>query len=72
MTTVEIIEKIQDIVLNGRKLIGYCIEWSLITGEYYCALLDKSNDAIREKRPHLTKKNILLQLLDYSGSQILS
>lgn len=30
-----------------------------ITGAYYAALLDRLNDAIKEKRPHLKKKKVL-------------
>ncbi|XP_011052032.1 PREDICTED: uncharacterized protein LOC105144677 [Acromyrmex echinatior] len=30
-----------------------------ITGEYYAALLDKLNDEIKKKRPHMAKKKVL-------------
>ncbi|XP_011066981.1 PREDICTED: histone-lysine N-methyltransferase SETMAR-like [Acromyrmex echinatior] len=30
-----------------------------VTGEYYAALLDKLNDEIKKKRPHMAKKKVL-------------
>lgn len=44
---------------RGVVLIDYLEKGRTITGEYYASLLDKLNDAIQAKRPHLAKKKVL-------------
>lgn len=44
---------------QGIIFIDYLEKGRTITGQYYCALLDKFNAALKAKRPHLKKKKIL-------------
>lgn len=44
---------------RGVVLIDYLEQGRTITGAYYSSLLDKLNDAIKVKRPHLAKKRVL-------------
>ncbi|XP_032676157.1 histone-lysine N-methyltransferase SETMAR-like [Odontomachus brunneus] len=44
---------------HGIILINYPEKGRTITGENYASLLDRLNDEIKKKRPHLTKKKIL-------------
>lgn len=41
---------------HGIVLINYLEKGKTINGEYYEALLNQLNDAIKTKRPHLAKK----------------
>jgi len=44
---------------QGVVLIDYLEKGKTINGEYYAALLEQLNDAIKTKRPHLAKKKVL-------------
>ncbi|KAH0816471.1 hypothetical protein GEV33_006320 [Tenebrio molitor] len=44
---------------RGVVLIDYLQKGKTITGAYYSSLLDKLNEAIKAKRPHLAKKKVL-------------
>ena len=44
---------------RGIIYIDYLEKGRTITGVYYAALLDRLVDKIKEKRPHLQKKNSL-------------
>lgn len=44
---------------HGIILIDYLEKGRTITSQYYCALLDKFDAALKEKRPHLQRKKIL-------------
>ena len=44
---------------HGIIFIDYLEKGKTITGEYYATLLDKLNQEIKEKRPHLKKKKLL-------------
>ena len=44
---------------HGIIFIDYLQKGRTITGEYYAALLDKLNDEIKKKRPHMAKKKVL-------------
>lgn len=44
---------------RGIIFIDYLEKGQTITGEYYASLLDRLNEKIQEKRPHLKKKKIL-------------
>lgn len=44
---------------HGIILIEYLEKGRTITGQYYCALLDKFDATLKEKRPHLQRKKIL-------------
>ena len=44
---------------QGIILIDYLEKGRTITGQYYCALLDKFDAALKEKRPRLQRKKIL-------------
>lgn len=44
---------------HGIIFIDYLQKGTTVTGEYYAALLDKLNDEIKHKRPHLAKKKVL-------------
>lgn len=44
---------------HGIILIDYLEKGRTITGDYYVALLDRLNDEIKKKRPHMTKKKVL-------------
>jgi histone-lysine N-methyltransferase SETMAR len=46
--------------VNGIILIDYLEKGKTITGKYYAALLDQLDNKIKEKRPHLQRKKILL------------
>ena len=39
--------------------IDYLKKGKTITGNYYATLLDRLNDVIKEKRPHLKKKKVI-------------
>jgi histone-lysine N-methyltransferase SETMAR len=43
----------------GIIFIDYLEKGKTITGEYYAALLDRLNNEIKQKRPHLVKKKVL-------------
>ena len=45
---------------RGIIFIDYLEKGETITGAYYASLLDRLNNEIKEKRPHLTKKKVLL------------
>ena len=47
---------------HGVIFIDYLEKGRTITGAYYAALLDRSVDQIRKKRPHLKKKKILFMM----------
>ncbi|XP_018406974.1 PREDICTED: histone-lysine N-methyltransferase SETMAR-like [Cyphomyrmex costatus] len=47
---------------HGIIFIDYLQKGKIVTEEYYAALLDKLNDEIKKKRPHMAKKNVLLLL----------
>lgn len=40
-------------------MIDYLEKGRTITGEYYSSLLNRLNDVIKKKRPHLAKKKVL-------------
>jgi len=44
---------------HGIIFIDYLQKGRTVTGEYYAALLDKLNDEIKKKRPHMAKKKVL-------------
>lgn len=44
---------------KGIIFIDYFEGGRTITGDYYCALLDRLNEEIKKKRPHLAKKKVL-------------
>lgn len=44
---------------HGIIFIDYLEKGKTITGAYYASLLDRLNDEIKKKRPHLAKKKIL-------------
>ena len=44
---------------HGIIFIDYLQKGRTITGEYYATLLDKLNDEIKQKRPHMVKKKVL-------------
>jgi|SRR5687768_3191449 len=44
---------------HGIIIIDYLEKGRTITGEYYVTLLDRLDNAIKEKRPHLQKKKVL-------------
>lgn len=44
---------------HGVILIDYLEKGRTITGDYYVALLDRLNDEIKKKRPHMAKKKVL-------------
>lgn len=44
---------------RGIIHVDYLEKGKTINGEYYANLLDRFNDAVKEKRPHLAKKKIL-------------
>ncbi|XP_055615314.1 histone-lysine N-methyltransferase SETMAR-like [Toxorhynchites rutilus septentrionalis] len=44
---------------HGIIFIDYLQKRKTITGEYCAALLDKLNDDIKKKQPHLAKKKVL-------------
>ena len=45
---------------RGIIFIDYLEKGETITGAYYASLLDRLNNEIKKKRPHLTKKKVLL------------
>ena len=44
---------------HGIILINYLQKGKAITGEYYASLLDRFDAILKEKRPHLSKKEVL-------------
>jgi len=44
---------------QGVVLIDYLEKGKTINGEYYAALLEQLNDAVKTKRPHLAMKKVL-------------
>jgi len=44
---------------HGIIFIDYLQKGRIDTGEYYAALLDKLNDEIKKKQPHMAKKKVL-------------
>lgn len=44
---------------QGILFIDYLQKGRTITGEYYAALLERLNDELEKKRPHLAKKKVL-------------
>lgn len=44
---------------RGIIHIDYLEKGQTINGEYYCKLLDRFNNVLKEKRPHLAKKKVL-------------
>lgn len=44
---------------HGIIMIDYLEKGKTITGEYYSSLLNRLNDVIKKKRPHLAKKKVL-------------
>lgn len=44
---------------RGIIFIDYLEKGRTITGEYYAALLDRLNNEIKKKRPHMAKKKVL-------------
>ncbi|KAG5316741.1 SETMR methyltransferase, partial [Acromyrmex insinuator] len=41
------------------KSVGNVMATQMINGDYYAALLDRFNNILKKKRPHLTKKKVL-------------
>ena len=44
---------------HGIIFINNLEKGTIITGEYYAALLDRLNNKIKQKLPHLAKKKVL-------------